>query len=192
LNYSLTDSDHIWVLNYNKSTQSALENPHVLALLANYLPSNFSIKRTKTGRPFAQSTRGIVPDFSIAHSHNLLVIALSQNNIGIDIEYIKPRSHIQKISKRYFSNSEPRSNLVDFYYSWTAREAYIKAKAQHLFKLNNINIISNSKIWHIGENNILDYQVKFKFWEEKKYLIAICRPKNYRKKICYFSLREQP
>lgn len=185
----LTESDHVWVLSYNKSAQSSLSDPRVLELLAKYMPTNFSIARTKSGRPFAQSPIGTCADFSIAHSHNLLVVALSKNNIGVDIEFMKPRAHIHKISARYFSKIEPHENLADFYHSWTAREAYIKAKAQELFKLSNISVDTNFPAWHIGEKNILNYRVEFKLWEEKKYLIAICREAKKNNKLSYFSLR---
>ena len=187
MDYSLTDSDHIWVFDYHKSTRSALSDPRVLALLAKYLPPEFSLARTKSGRPFAQSSQGTCVDFSIAHSKNLLVVALSQNNIGVDIEFMKPRAQAQKISKKYFSKAEPHESLTDFYYSWTAREAYIKAKAQNIFKLTNIHVNSTNQVWHIGEKNNLDYRVDFMLWAEDKYLIAVCRESSQDKKISYLN-----
>jgi len=188
LDYLLKDEDHIWIINYKKSAKSSLSDPRVYALLAKYLPPTFSIARTKAGRPFAQSSVGTCADFNIAHSHNLLTVAFSENLIGIDLEFIKARAHLDRISKRYFSNAEPHENLCDFYRSWTAREAYIKIKAQGLRTLVNIDIDSREQIWHVGEKNILDYRVEFNIWEEE-YLIAVCRHATKLKKLSYFSLR---
>lgn len=189
MDYSLEHEDHLWVLTYRKTTKSSLSDPRVNSLLTKYLPADFSITRTKAGRPFAQSPVGVCADFSITHSNNLLIVAFSKNLIGIDLEFMKPRAYLEKISQRYFSPKEAQNSLEDFYRCWTAREAYIKIKAQSLRALPNISVDNHDTVWRIGEHNLLDYRIEFKILK-KEYLLAVCREAKKLKKLIIFCYHE--
>ena len=59
------------------------------------------------------------------------VIAVSSENVGIDIEYMKERP-FYKISKRYFDGHEVTANKLFFYDTWTRKEAYTKWKKEKI------------------------------------------------------------
>ena len=74
--------------------------------------------------------------FNLSHSSDLLAIAVSDlQDIGIDIEQIKPRKGLHDIAKRCFSKLELYhwSQLQEnqqkqlFYQLWTKKEAFVKA-----------------------------------------------------------------
>lgn len=70
--------------------------------------------------------------FNISHSGNFVVCAISENEIGIDIEKIRPID--LKIAKRVFNEIElkllfttPNENQQDIFFSlWTEKEAILK------------------------------------------------------------------
>lgn len=84
--------------------------------------------------------------FSISHSFDYIVIGISENECGIDIEIIKERDY-QSISKRmnFVSNS-----LEEFYKNWTKFEAEYKlgnlskSFVQQEYKNYMITAVSNN------------------------------------------------
>ncbi len=70
--------------------------------------------------------------FNISHSRDFVVCAVSENEIGIDIEKIRPID--LKIAKRVFNETElkllfttPKENQQDIFFSlWTQKEAILK------------------------------------------------------------------
>ncbi len=72
--------------------------------------------------------------FSLSHSGEFIVIALSDFECGVDIEQIKQRN-FEAISERMGFNSK---TLEDFYFDWTRYEAEYKlgAQAQSLKQTN--------------------------------------------------------
>lgn len=74
--------------------------------------------------------------FNISHSGDLLIIAVADfPDIGIDIENIKPRTSLESLARRCFSEREfdrwrqlpPAQQLETFYRLWTKKEAFVKA-----------------------------------------------------------------
>lgn len=61
---------------------------------------------------------------SLSHSKNITVSAVSDNPVGIDIEYKSERDYIA-IAERFFEVMP--KDLDEFYALWTAKEAYKKA-----------------------------------------------------------------
>lgn len=100
-------------------------------ILKQRLPS-YEIKRTDNGKPYLE---GHPLHFSLSHSGDIGVIALSSNPVGVDVEVIKGREHkaiIERISAR------ERAEIAcerDFLKHWTAREAYIKLYGLTLAKM---------------------------------------------------------
>jgi hypothetical protein len=180
----LQNSDHVWILNYQKSAFSVLENTQIKSLIKRYIPENFIIQRLASGKPVAYCVDNtkIGAHFSISHSENLLVIAFSKYLVGVDIEFVKPRMKAHEIRKRYFSAQEPHENLLDFYCSWTAREAFIKSQGLRLSQISRVRVCDDT----IGLDNKLDYHINFNLLDNN-YLIALCRPEHNTQKISYFS-----
>jgi len=72
--------------------------------------------------------------FNISHSGNQVVVAFSQENIGVDVE--KAKGDRRKIAERFFTAEEikdlskagtPEKQKAYFYQLWTLKESYMKA-----------------------------------------------------------------
>lgn len=100
-------------------------------------PERIQIEITKTGKPWHPKIF-----FSLSHSHNLAIIAVSKAPIGIDIEHIRPIPSKILIAKRFFAPKEyeylvrltPEFQERAFFEFWTAKEALTKAKGQRLME----------------------------------------------------------
>ncbi len=62
--------------------------------------------------------------FSISHSNNIVLAAFNNRNIGVDVEFMRPRDY-KKIMKRYDCMDE-NITKEGFYRFWTLHEAEIK------------------------------------------------------------------
>lgn len=71
--------------------------------------------------------------FSISHSGDLVVLAMSDKEVGIDIEKIKDRPY-EQVAARTFSEGERRevTDLKSFLAVWTKKEAYLKFTSEGL------------------------------------------------------------
>ena len=97
------------------------ENERVYEKLKSLLPEGSEIKRTENGKPY---TGGIC--FSLTHTGNAALIAVSDNHVGIDAEIQKERN-ISSVLKRFTAREQSEiSNFADFLRHWVVREAYIK------------------------------------------------------------------
>lgn len=83
------------------------------------------------GKPHLMDYPGIY--FSLSHSGNMAVLAISNSEVGIDVQ--ERRGYQEKVVKRFYHESEiavieaisdsaEKTNC--FYQMWTAKEAYIK------------------------------------------------------------------
>lgn len=175
-NNSLQDNDHIYVItNFCRSQQSSIESAPIKSIINNYLDQEFSFRRSPHGRPYIVSNFQDVPLFiSIAHSKDLLVVAISLDEaIGVDIEFLKPRSKTNLIARRYFGHEYEQFGTYSFYHHWCAREAYIKAVDGRLFR--DLSTIKTAEHEHylIGTKG-LDHRVSF-FEFEEDYSGAFCQ-----------------
>ncbi len=111
--------------------------------------------KDENGKPYAKN---LDVQFNISHSGDIVVCAVSENPIGIDIEKIREINLkiLERIcSKRellYFSE-EPKLN--QFFEIWTAKEAQAKLFGKGLAAISQ-EISTNVKITHIDH---LDYKI---------------------------------
>lgn len=98
------------------------QNVRVYEKLKNFLPKNTEIKRTENGKPYAD---GIC--FSLTHSGDTALFAISDKPIGIDAEIIKSRN-FSSVVKRFTERerAEIDGSLTEFLRHWVIKEAYIK------------------------------------------------------------------
>jgi 4'-phosphopantetheinyl transferase len=124
------------------------------------------IKKNQFGKPFIE---GAV-QFSISHSANVVAAAFSGHEIGLDVERVATRKNYINIAKRFFSDEEynyiNNSTTAEdaFFYLWTRKEAFFKARGTGLdgaiSKYNCINDIvldtrlGNEVSWRIKSLNI--------------------------------------
>ena len=99
-------------------------------------PSDFNFHTDNQGKLFLNSNNPPSLFFSLSHSYNRLVVAVSRvRDMGIDVELVNEKREILKIAKRYFSPREFQdlSNLKvsvqtkRFYELWTLKESVLKA-----------------------------------------------------------------
>ncbi len=84
---------------------------------------------TNQGKPYCKSHPEI--HFSLSHSEDYIALAISEKEVGIDIEKIREARQklIEKVCaeneiKRIFSSENPHAAFTEI---WTRKEAYLKA-----------------------------------------------------------------
>lgn len=116
-------------------TRSSLRN--IIGYVLKTDPRQVGIAYTSSGMPLLdQSWSHTDITFNVSHSHDLAIIGVSVNNIiGIDIEKIRDNIEFEKLTRRFFSQSEHQeimkfkdtSRLDAFFATWTRKEALVKA-----------------------------------------------------------------
>ncbi len=108
--------------------------------LAEYLElntNNIDFKYNDYGKPFIDSDL----KFNISHSGEIIIFAFTLNNdLGIDIEFMKDNIKYKQLISRYFSKNEIKDFLSiednfqkeAFFNGWSRKEAYIKAVGKGL------------------------------------------------------------
>ena len=111
-------------------------------LLGHYLdcnPTEVAFAYGVRGKPALASSSRI--QFNLTHSGDLAVIAVTlRREIGVDVEQIRPLSHIQQIANQLFCPEEafevisaPQTEReIAFFRCWTRKEAFIKATGDGL------------------------------------------------------------
>ena len=92
--------------------------------------------RNRYGKPYIKEFPKY--HFNISHTSNIIVIVISNDEIGVDIEKIKNAD--LRIAKRFFTKDEQEyileNSLVQnnrFYEVWTKKEAYMKYVGKGLY-----------------------------------------------------------
>ncbi len=99
--------------------------------------SDFEIIKNENGKPYLKD---IPLFFSVSHTEDLTAVAISEEELGLDVEKLTREVKFPLILKRY-SLSEQKRILTgeDFIRNWTAKESFIKKRGEklstHLFKL---------------------------------------------------------
>lgn len=128
-------------------------------------PEKITWEKNKYGKPFLENEKDF--HFNLSHTKNAIVVAVSKNYVGIDIE--KNKIAMLEISERFFTKSEvayiTKSEIninKRFYEIWTKKEAYSKYKGKGLsMSLNKINVLSNRS-----------FQIQT--FEKNGYIISVC------------------
>ncbi|HBG2626183.1 TPA: 4'-phosphopantetheinyl transferase superfamily protein, partial [Clostridioides difficile] len=103
-----------------------------------------------------------------------IAIALSINDVGVDIEYMEKNFNYKDIVNYSFNKNEKINTVIDFYKYWVVKEAYLKYKGIGLIQdLRSIEIIEIT-----NNRGILKDKNKTKTFEIKEinddYSVAIC------------------
>jgi 4'-phosphopantetheinyl transferase len=108
----------------------------VRTLLGRYLnadPRGLEFTFGERGKP---ALRGAPLRFNLSHSGSMAACAVARNEeVGIDIERVRPTGDLENIARRFFHAEECRKLLSlseairapAFFRCWTRKEAYIKA-----------------------------------------------------------------
>ena len=139
---------------------------------------NIKFRKNKHNKPYLIE---IGKFFNISHSYEKVVLALSDEEIGIDIEKILNPN--LKIIDRFFTEMEKKYIFMDnnyikikerFYIIWTLKESYLKYKGTGLSeKLSSFNIdIINYHIKIIKKNKELLIKLGYKKIDD--YILSYC------------------
>ena len=106
-------------------------------LLSTYLGSSrFMLTTNEFGKPFLQPPHDTL-QFNMSHSRDLALFGFTRRNeIGADVERIRPDFATQEIANRFFAPDEAAAlaqlgeseRAGAFFNCWTRKEAYIKAR----------------------------------------------------------------
>ncbi len=120
----------------------------VLCLKLNVKNQELEFEVAEKGKPYLVGRQDV--HFSVSHTQGLVAVAVSEFEIGIDVEVIK--SADLKLVKRFFTADEqafivPETDgwLERFYLVWTRKEAYVKRSGQGLSTpLTSFSVIGES------------------------------------------------
>ncbi len=126
-------------------------------------------EKNNYGKPFAKD---VDIHFSISHSDGLVVCAVSKNEIGIDIEKIRPVK--ARLAEKFASESEKdviNSRINGLFEIWTLKEAYFKCIG------TGINSDIKSVVFDISDDKITCNKsgYEFSFHDiEDGYICSVC------------------
>ena len=130
---------------------------------------DITIKKDGLGKPFAEN---LPVFFSISHSGDFVVCAVSDNEIGIDIEKIRPIN--LKAAEKFATKKETdyiNSASNGFFEIWTLKEAYFKCIGTGLgTDIKNVS-------FEISPNEIICSNMEYKcsFADiEREYICSVC------------------
>ncbi len=109
---------------------------------------------SEKGKPFV---RDVDLFFNISHSYDIVICGISDENIGVDIEKIRPitRKLAEKVCKDDelygIMDSNGQINCDEFFKVWTGKEAYFKFKGTGITDFKSIGV---SQIKNIFYDNI--------------------------------------
>ncbi len=113
----------------------------LLAYYSKQYPDKLKLSYSVSGKPVFDKKSKVRIEFNLSHSKDILVCVFTMDTpVGIDIEYINPISHLDKIAYRFLSAYEydqlqllqGSNKLQAFFRSWVRNEALIKAKGDTL------------------------------------------------------------
>lgn len=106
-------------------------------------PARLVIEKGEHGKPFLRGVAGVVqPTFNVAHSHGIILIALSAvGEVGVDVEFMDRTVELNDVARAAFHVDEVarveqagslEERLEVFYRCWTRKEALLKADGRGL------------------------------------------------------------
>lgn len=131
-------------------------------------------KTGKYGKAYISNCENI--HFNLSHSGKLVACAISDREVGVDIEFNDPTIDLN-IAKHYFYNSEYKSIMNsqnpsdEFFKFWVLKESYMKYTGLGFnLPLDQFEIIINNEINLKNDENNL----KFSLFDVDDYKMAIC------------------
>ena len=157
--------------------------PLLIKRIFRWETDQYSIFKGEHGKPLLSGAPS-AGYFNISHSKEIWSCSLSENNIGIDIEFVNPHRSI--IVNRMFSREEEEEldrisddaeKMEKFYTLWTAKEAYSKLTGSGLSKdlLKNYTVHCGNCILNRNTGETEAYILTGRL--EKDYILTICSEK---------------
>lgn len=108
----------------------------VLSRYLSVAPGRVPIQTAPGGKPVLPEPAPL--HFNLSHSAGLMIIAVSRQPVGVDLERIRPIADLLSVAEPFFSASERAwlSQLPEaertraFFAGWTRKEAFLKATGE--------------------------------------------------------------
>lgn len=105
---------------------------HILSHYIKLSPAELQFSTTEKGKPFCVDS---LLQFSLSHTQDYALLAISHTPLGVDVEKIEPQRAELSIAKRFFAEEEyqhlatlPEPERIQAFFSvWTRKEAFVKA-----------------------------------------------------------------
>lgn len=165
----------------SKLEQNKIMHDAGINLLDEKLEEIFNVKNARenycsslNGKPYLKNSS---INFNISHCNNIVVVIISNKNVGIDIEDIKEFK--KSIIRKVLTNNElidllSANNKKEYFFKlWTLKESFLKAIGTGLsYGMQNIE-------FSIKDKNIICNKIGFLFKQESlifnnnKYIVSI-------------------
>ena len=129
-------------------------------------------KTGKYGKAYISNFENIY--FNLSHSNKIVLCAISDEEVGVDVEYIDPTIDLN-IAKNYFYNTEyenimnAKNRPDEFFKYWVLKESYMKYTGLGMnLELDSFEIIIEDEIKLKNDNDNL----KFNLFHIKNYKIG--------------------
>lgn len=157
---------------------------YLVCCRTNCLNENVKISIGKNNKPILKYPNNLY--FNISHSNDLVACAISDVDVGVDIEYMKKAN--LEIASRFFTDSEYKYILSgscedeiqkNFYTIWTLKESYVKTTGKGLlWPFKSFSMLINSQNISIEASDDLE-KYYFKTYQIRNdYVFSICSLSN--------------
>lgn len=119
-------------------------------------PEEIKFRISSKGKPYVENHNIF---FNISHSHNMVVCGVSDREIGVDIEKIRPtdlklakRISTEKELEYIFDGNEPDYNsdnelyIERFFEIWTGKEAIFKYTGSGITDFKTVDTLTDSRL----------------------------------------------
>ena len=112
-------------------------------------PLSITFRRNKNGKPYAEN---LDIHFSLSHSGNLAVCAVSDQPVGIDVEKIRSVNyHLADkcftLEERKYVFSERQKQQKRFFEIWTKKEAHVKRLGTGITDFLSFDVRKDRKVY---------------------------------------------
>lgn len=120
-------------------------------------PKDIKFRCDQNGKPYAE---GLDIHFSLSHSGDLAVCAISDTPVGIDVEKVR---HVNTgVAKKWFTEQEQAFVFSDktkaqrrFFEIWTKKEAYAKRTGAGIPAFKKFSVIGDSSVYLIRDDTYI-------------------------------------
>ncbi|TBV26717.1 hypothetical protein DMZ43_06530 [Meridianimaribacter sp. CL38] len=167
-------------------------------ILAQYTEQDIldiKLKKDTNQKPYLVSNNSI--NFNLSHSEDSAIIAISNSNVGVDLEYKNNEFDVLEITNHSYSEAETKhvlnsKNQIDtFFKYWTRKEAIAKFSGQGINdNLSQIPSIDGRHITNLNSLNKFKSLKVLSFALNKSYIasVAFCNKKKDDDVLTIFSL----
>lgn len=154
---------------------------------------DYSVVKDSAGKPVLEDEPGIF--FNISHTRGVVVCAISDQAVGIDVEYIRPfderlmRRICTEEEQAYIyqlrdSTGDDRSCHRRFFRLWTLKESFLKATGHGIsLPLREISFSVDEE--ESGRNCVRSNRPGWKFWQflyGGGYIVSVCQCSRHNRK----------